>query len=264
MTYDSNLAESQQESLPEVYQFEWGGTIERFTSWPENITFLGNVFETAPIKRSGLNIDHEFSAVKMTINAPIIDAFARYIANTPIEATRVTVYRGLLSDMSDYIILFAGRVLNVSVKDLQAQASCESNTDILTFAYPRFMYQAYCNHEVFDSECGLDENIWKVSATVTISGADLISATFGGFSNGYFTNGRVIAGSDQRLITNHVTTTITLQVPFDDRVSDGDTVIVLPGCDGAASTCQNKFSNFTKFLGFPYIPSKNPVVWGIK
>ena len=37
-----------------------------------------------------------------------------------------------------------------------------------------------------------------------------------------------------------------------------------PGYDGSPATCVDKFDNLDNFVGFPYIPSKNPVVWGIK
>ena len=263
MTYDTNLAETEQVGLPEFYKLVYGGVTEYYTTWAKSLTFLGHVYTSAPLKRSGFSLDNEFNTVKLTIQAPVVEAFSRYISNQPIDPTIVTVYRVLKTDLADYVILFSGRVLRVSVKDRQASAQCEANSDILDFAWPRFMFQSYCNHDLFDTGCALGDGPFLVEGAVTINGAELTSAVLGGYANGYFTGGRAAYGSDERLITNHVGSVVTLQVPFDSRVSAGTVVNFYPGCDGSPDTCKNTFNNFTNFLGFPYIPSKNPVLWGI-
>jgi len=51
-------------------------------------------------------------------------------------------------------------------------------------------------------------------------------------------------------------------MPFDDEVV-GKQVIVYAGCDKTPQTCKNKFNNLQNFRGFPYIPVKNPVIWGV-
>ena len=264
MTYDTNLAETEQVGLPEFYKLTYGGVIEYYTTWNKNLTFLGNVYTTSPLKRGGLTFDNEFSTVSLSIQAPVVEAFSRYIANQPIDPTLVTVYRALKTDLTDYVIFFSGRVMLVSIKDRQVRAQCEANSDILDFAWPRFMYQSYCNHDLFDTECALGDGPYLVQGPVTISGSDLTSSVLGTYSNGYFTGGRAVYGGDERLITDHDGSTVTLHVPFDSRVAPGTIVDFYPGCDGSPETCKNTFGNFTNFLGFPYIPSKNPVLWGIK
>jgi len=263
MTYETNLAEVEQVGLPELYRLVYGPTTARYTSWSEDLTFLGEVYETAPLKRSGLSLDHELSAVRLSLQAPILDAFSRYIANQPIEPTSVTIYRALSDDLTQYAILFAGYVMTVSVKDRVARAECEANSAILDLSWPRFMYQSYCNHDLFDSGCALGDGAFLVQGAVTISGSDLTSAILGTFADGYFIGGRAAYGDDERMITNHVGSTVTLQVPFDDRVEAGTVVDFYPGCDGSPDTCRDTFNNFTNFLGFPYIPSSNPVIWGV-
>lgn len=265
MTYDTNLAETEQIGLPELYRLTYGGVVEYYTTWPKNLTFLGNVYQTAPLKRSGFSLDNEFNTVQLTIQAPVIEAFSRYIANQPIDPTLVVVYRALAIDLTDYVILFSGRVMRVSVKDRQAQAACEANSDILDFAWPRFMFQSYCNHDLFDSECALGDGSFLVQGVVTVSGSDLTSAILGTYADGYFTGGRAAVGTDERMITDHIGSTVTLHVPFDSRVESGVTEVdFYPGCDGSPDTCRDTFNNFTNFLGFPYVPSSNPVLWGIK
>ena len=66
------------------------------------------------------------------------------------------------------------------------------------------------------------------------------------------------------MITKHSKTEgcIYLHMPFDDEVV-GKQVIVYAGCDKTPQTCKNKFNNLQNFRGFPYIPVKNPVIWGV-
>ena len=50
-TYNENLAAQQQVGFPELYKFSFGNVTEYYTSWTENITFDGNIYRKAPIKR---------------------------------------------------------------------------------------------------------------------------------------------------------------------------------------------------------------------
>jgi len=263
MTLATEYPKAEMEAMPEMYDFEYGGTHERFTSWSQDLTFLGYTFHNAPIKRSGFSFDKEFTNVRVNINAPVTTGFERWISNAPLEPTVVTIYRGLKSDLTEYTILFSGWILNVGFKDQVASATCESNSGILNHVAPRIVYQSFCNHELFDSYCKLDDSLYEVPAVVTVSGAVLSSATFDSFDDDYFKMGRCRFGQDERLITDHTGADIALHMPFDASLVNGSSVIGLPGCDGSPDVCK-AFDNFDdNFLGFAYIPSKNPVIWGV-
>ena len=125
------------------------------------------------------------------------------------------------------------------------------------------IHQASCNYHVFDSGCKLDRILHVVSVPVTVSGSTIFNDVFDTYTDGHFVGGEVIYQDDARLITNHVGGLLTLHVPFSGEVFTGTTVDVYPGCDGLAPTCDTKFSNLSNFRGFPYIPNKNPAVWGV-
>jgi uncharacterized phage protein (TIGR02218 family) len=263
MTLADEYQKSEMEATPELYDLHYGSTHERYTSWSENITFQTNTYYTVPIKRSGFTLDKEFSNVKVSIYAPLTAGFEKFVANAPLEPTAITIYKALESDPDEYSILFAGWVMKVGFRDLIAHATCEASSMILNHETPRIVYQAYCNHELFDGGCGLNYLDYQVSATVTVSGATLSSATFDTYDDGYFAVGRCRFGNDERLITSHSGTDIELHMPFGDTLITGEEVYVYPGCDGSPATCK-AFNNFDDhFLGFPYIPSKNPVYWGV-
>ncbi len=265
MTYASEIGEQQQEAMPEFYEINSAGNFYYYTTYIEGLIFRGVAHEAASIKRSGFTQDTQFGKVDVNLTAPVADVFAQYIANLPIEPVSITIRRAIKSDLTDYILLFTGRVLSVTIKDLVATAKCEAQSSLLAARLPRIIYQAFCNHDVFDSGCSLGEVAWRVTATVSdISGYTIESSTFGTYADGYFTGGRVQHGTDHRLVTDHTGDILTLHLPFDARLAIGEEVFVLPGCDGSPETCRDKYSNLTNFLGMPYIPSHNPVIWGFK
>lgn len=265
MTYTTNLAKTQQEAIPELYEFHYGSIYDRYTSFSEDITFMGEAFTRAAIKRSGFTVDTEFGKVSMNIQTPIVPTLQTYIANQPVEKTTVTIYRALYDDLTDYRILFKGEVLRVSFKGQVCQAICEMQSHILGQRIPNIIYQSYCNHQVFDEGCSLDWSAWRALATITGVSADkYTSNTFGLQADGYYIGGQLIKDNDARYIINHVGNDVWVHVPFDERVDIGTELYILPGCDGAPATCISKFNNFTNWLGFAYIPSSNPVMWGFK
>jgi uncharacterized phage protein (TIGR02218 family) len=264
-TYSENLEFTEQGEIVELYVFEYGGVIERFTSFNEDIVFEGQTYSRATIRRTGFSQDTEFGRVTCSVQAPLLDSLKSYIANQPIEVTRITIYRALLSDTDEYRALFKGDIIRVSVKDSVAQASCESQSHILMQKIPNIIYQSYCNHQVFDGGCGLIDGGWRDDITINvISGSKYSSSNFGSKPDDYYTGGQLIHDNDARYITKHTGADVWVHVPFDSRVSVGTELYAIPGCDGSPDTCKNKFSNFSNWLGFPYIPSSNPVMWGFK
>lgn len=265
MTYDENLAKTQQEAIPELFTFHYGSIFDRYTSFPEDLTFQGELYKRAAIKRSGFSIDTEYGKISMTVQTPIVPTLQTYIANQPVEKTEVTVHRAVYGDLTDYRVLFTGDIQRVSFKGSVCQASCEMQSHILSQKIPNIIHQSYCNHQVFDSGCKLDDSLWRVESTISVISSDqYTSGAFAEYDDGYFTGGQLLFGNDARYIINHIGEDVWLHVPFDSRVTVGTVAYALPGCDGSPLTCKNKFDNFNRWLAFPYIPSSNPVMWGFK
>jgi hypothetical protein len=47
------------------------------------------------------------------------------------------------------------------------------------------------------------------------------------------------------------------------KILVGDNVTLTAGCDRTRATCVAKFNNLANFMGFPYIPTKNPYSSGL-
>lgn len=267
MTYNSNLQATEMEGFPELFYFFSGNRQDRVTSYSQDLTFLGAEYTARPIKRSRFTYDSNFSPVSVNIEAPLTDLFARYVANTPIEPTRVKIYRSVDSDLTDFRTIFTGTLRNIIMSARMAKATFDSKAKHLRTKIPRMIYQSFCNHNLFDSGCRLLESAFVETISVTLfnGGKTLRSSTFATHADGYYTNGRVVTTEgDERWIIAHAGQDITLQLAFDSRVTSGTIVNVLPGCDGNVDTCINKFNNHENFFGCPFIPSQNPVIYTVK
>lgn len=269
--YTDNLESTEMVSVPEFYLFQSGSTVERYTSYPSTLSFLGNNYIAATIKRGKLVKDTKFGVTKLNLTAPLTESMAKYIPNQPIEPMTITIYRSVIDDLTSYVIFFKGRVTNIQIRDKTVAAIVESKNRILLKKVPSIIYQSFCNHTVFDDGCALDEFAWKRKARVTGISTDGYTITYA-FTDGggtpaadYFRGGKAMLGTDLRLIVDNTDTDkITLQIPFDSRLTVGSEFDFYPGCDGDPSTCLNKFNNLTNLLAMPYIPSTNPVLWGFK
>jgi len=237
MSYETNRTATQQESTPELFELQTGNTYERYTSYRTDVTFQGFTYTAASISRGNISTDVEFGTIKVRVKSIITPTLAQYIANQPTEPTSLTIYRMLTSDATEYVVVFTGQIQSVAFSGNQAEAVCQRKDKYLSKRLPDIVYQSFCNHDVYDDDCGLNSGLWVVSATLTsVSGSTLVSPDFAATGSGYLTNGWIQAGTDMRLVTAHTGDTVTIQIPFDARVYAGITVDAYPGCDGDPST----------------------------
>lgn len=266
--YEDNLQATQQSAMPEFYVFTAGATVERYTTFSRSLNFLGQEFVPASIKRSGISYDTKFGEVRLNITTPITANMAKYIPNTPIEPVEVIVYRSHIDYLAQYEVFFKGKIKTVQFERKQASAQCVSSNKFLTTKIPTIIYQAFCNHDVYDDGCQVDPFAHVRTCNIVAindNGRNLeVQITAGdSWLDGDMRGGKINFGTDIRFITGHLSAyVLQLHVPFDGRLQVGSQVYVYPGCDGNPETCRDVFNNLDNFLGMPYIPSKNPVVWG--
>lgn len=267
MTLDTNKTARQQEPMPELYEFVSGSSWSRYTSHTEDLTFNSEVFRASPIKRSGVSYDTNFGNVVVNITAPLLDTLNAHIANQPIETVTVNIYRALYSDLTDWEVFFQGTIRTVTIENKVARAAVEASSEILRSKVPVIIFQSECNWDLADGNCLIDYYSFMVESAVnSISTVEYEMTGLGAYADDYFTGGVATYGSDTRLITHweQATQIAKLQIPFDARVQVGTILEMLPGCNGHPDTCKDKFDNFDRYLGMPYIPTTNPVMWGFR
>ena len=261
---DANLSGPELNEYAEVFDFDDGDTISRYTSYHMPIVFGGFQYKPAHIKRDTITRNTTFEAVTCKITAPLEEKLTRYIANYPVIPTSVKVVRGLVSSFdSQSMVIFAGTIKSVQIEGVYALAECTALGSVLDAVWPRDIHSSFCQNTLFDSRCGLAAPNYQLNFTVqslTAKGG-LISTDIG--SNGsLYTGGYVVYLRDFRWITLGENNTFNLHVPFDSSVGAGTVLKAYQGCSKSAVDCKNKFNNISNFNGCPYIPSDNPVLWG--
>lgn len=147
---------------------------------------------------------------------------------------------------------------------------------------PRLLIQHGCNHRLFDSLCGLSRSAWIFTASVvSASGPQVTIGSItrpGGLPAGFgfehwFAWGMLERSSGEQIIIADSAAlaggqiTLSLLSPPEEPLAAGETITLLPNCDGLPSTCQaydaasnptGKFDNWANFGGFPYLPALNP------
>jgi len=261
--YSGYDAEANQ--FAELYEFYFpGGKVYYYTSFYKDIEYNYQIYSAVPMKRGRIEgYVNMFHSDKLEITSRPTKALREYVSNSTLLYVKVLIFKLDLAS-GERKLIFAGTGRGVSMKDDFISLSLSPISSVFDFKIPKFIYQTFCNNILFDKRCGLARYEFEVKTSVIMnSDGSLTASAFSEKPDGWFTGGFVSYEDEYRLITNHSGDTIYLQAPFNTDIT-GKIVRAYPGCDGSPSTCKNKFNNLDNFTGFPYIPSDNPVVWGIK
>ena len=263
MTY-TTLETSAQSGRPvELYEFINGATAYRYTSADGDVVYGGNTYTAAPIARGAVEATSETARLALEITCardiPVLDLFALM----PPENVVALTLRRLHAGDGEAIILWMGRVLNVTWNTASAKIHCESVYTSLKRTGLRRLYQKNCPLGLYGPVCNLDRTNFDLSRTVaTISGVTIVVTTMAGYADGYFAGGyleweRTTGVFERRMIRSHVGTAITVSFPIPGLVTSA-AVVLYPGCDHTLATCDGKFANRLNYGGQPYYPDKNP------
>jgi uncharacterized phage protein (TIGR02218 family) len=271
MSYDAK--ESGTEGAPfELYQFSTADYTWRYTSAPEDIIFKGARFTAEIISRTNTTASAEVKGGHITVNLPkdnpIAALFISFIPSTPLA---LVIYRGHYGESeSETKVAFTGRTLLARFStDDKCQLECAPDTEVLRRQIGTALFQRQCNHVLFDRGCSVDNAFWKIPGLVAAIAPDGITLTINacaGKSNGWFNWGFIEKGYARRMILTHTGSQIVLINPMQGLVV-GDTVLVYAGCDrtyNGPQGCVQKFNNGVNFMGWEWIPKKNPFSGGLE
>jgi uncharacterized phage protein (TIGR02218 family) len=260
-TYIAN-EEAEKRKPVEIYKIWLDSESEYwyYTSGDVAVTYDGNSYTPAQLKRSLVKYDSDLEVTSMTISASYLnDSVVDYLVQNPIEIVWISLMKLHRSDLTEADVIFIGQIKTVAFKGGDAQINCVGFEHFLKKTIPTWRYQLTCNHTVFDSGCGLTKATYKTTETITLSadGLTLTGTAFGTKADGYFIGGEVVFGYESRPIVYHVDTVIKIAYAFLE-LETSDSVDAYPGCDGRPETCKDTFSNIINRLGFETTPQENP------
>lgn len=126
---------------------------------------------------------------------------------------------------------------------------------------PKRIYQTGCNWSFCDNSCGLDLGTYQVTTTLTAdSDGETLACTHGRavdyFNPGYIQITSGDYNGEYRPILTNDTSSVTCRVSFGHTIPSGTSVLIQQLCPKIPDACENTYSNYSEYGGFPFIPTK--------
>lgn len=247
----------------ELFVFEYRGEFYRYTSSDREVTSNGEEYIPLTIKRSDLQASSEQAKKELTIDCtvefPIVDFFKLL---TP-QNIKFTLFETLRSDPDNVHQLYNGILKSCVITGSTAKLTAQPFSGLLTRDICRYSYSTLCNHNLYGEGCGLNIEDHTFDFEVLSVESDGITINFttqlpvGNFVNGVM---RLDSG-EARMVIEEVGSGLKVISPF-ENINTGDLVRVSLGCDRTVSACKG-FNNYDNYLGFRYIPNRNPYINGL-
>lgn len=250
------------------------GDVLRYTNYDFDLIVAGNVYssEGPIISREGISLSLGIEVDNLSIlidctddnkwnGINVVQAFHNgQLDGARFKLERIFMDTNTPTDTSaDTIKLFEGRIIEPELDRNSIQASVASDMDELNVQMPRNLYQPSCTNTLFDSACGLSRQNFMVPTLIESGSTAARLLCQVNHPQGWFTQGVVefLEGGNiglKRTIRMHESGILLLTLPLLEVPQTGQRINVYPGCDKRLETCQNRFSNFSRFRGAPFIP----------
>lgn len=264
-------------TLQELYLFNAMGQRWTYTSGDTPVTYLGDVYEPAPIGRGAIEQTQDINRSDLQIKvARDNDMGLLHLRYAPDSVTAVTVF--VREEDGEFGVAWKGRVTGARADGSEITLICENVQTALRQPGLRARYQKGCRHAVYNRGCRLDPEDFAEPGVITAYDGKLTLTVPGAAArqNGWFLGGMVrTPDGSLRMITRHAGSQIVITRPVQGLAAilsnsgyglgygvhyGGPVARLYPGCDRIRSTCHAKFNNVVNFGGFPWIPgaSNNP------
>jgi len=250
----------------ELYTFKYNEELYQYHSGkgPVLLVVGEGTFSPQPIGRKEFSRTFTDDDNTITLPADLDPAPAyRYLNPTTLVEVEVKSY-------PDLRILFTGVVAACKFKaeTITAEFKVQGKYTLNDGIIPIRTFGTSCSWALFGTNCGVDKSLFgntmpSTQPQVSPDGYSMVDTSFATFPDGYFAGGYLETNPavQYQYILSHTGNTIHFLVPF-NLAHIGNTISVFAGCDKTAATCTERFDNFSRFSGFPYIPEKNPVTEG--
>lgn len=260
------------------------GVVVRYTSADLDIAYGGQTYSAqGPLIRrgtvrvvKGLEVD----TLDLTVSASASNSahtlegapFIQAALKGSLDGATVLLQRAFMADWGSapagVVVLFSGRVSDVSGSRTEARVVVKSDIELLNIRMPRNLYQAPCLHTVYDSGCAASKSAKQVLGRCFTSPAGSDGRWLksnrteptGWFNQGVLTFTSGVNMGVKRTVKTYSGGLFYFALPLPRPPAAGDSFLVYPGCDKTQATCQAKFNNLARFRGYPYIPIPETVI----
>lgn len=251
-------------------------TVHRYTSFERALTAAGQTWDAWPAEHSEIRQALALDRDELTLRMRYAEPLSQFIPGRHDAVLRLAIYRCTVSGSvgSTVVQVFGGEATGCRMDGVVASVTFAGANALFGRRVPRYLVQRGCNYRLFEARCGLVLADWDLTATVfAVSGAAVTLESFtpsgsvpvgwGGahwFALGYLeraSGGRALI-VDSAAKDGSGRVLLTLLAETAPAIAIGESVTVVPGCDGDFATCQAKFANSARHGGFPWIPDKHP------
>jgi hypothetical protein len=264
MTLDT-IERSTHDGTPvEFFEFTYGSVSWHWTNAETALSLLSFAWLPTQISRSNLKETDERSSRDLTVFVPRDNPLAAaLLAGTIGMDVQVRIYVSHRTIVGGDLV-WQGQVSGVSAQGSQAQILCRGINAFTDRPVPRLAISRTCPLMLYEPLCGVVRSTYTHAATVvsivgrdvTVSGAPNLDSGEPDFDATYYVAGTLQMGNDIGFIEAQDEDVLTLMNAV--SLSPGDAVQLSAGCDRTFTTCRARFANSNRFLGFPFLPLKNP------
>lgn len=255
-----------------LYEFTINGVVTRYCNYGVNVSANAVTWTAENISDDGVEAALEVIGSPITIRIRTGNnshLAIKWIDRLNMQNADVKIYESDADSLSFDAAapVYSGRIEKVNYEtEGLVLLECSSIFRFAEKRVPAIQIQRTCNHRTYDANCGLVEATFTTTGTISAISASpaYVEATaFGtkvtatGDAN-WFALGKVTVGTEVRLCTGtNGANRLYLNFPFKNAIV-GNTVAATAGDNKRVGTCNSKFNNLPNFLGWPYVPSRNP------
>lgn len=248
------------------------GSVLRFTSFDVSLSFGGNTWSASgPVIERGNTrtvIGLEVDTLELRISPKDTDlvgaqSWFQAACSGALDGATLILQRAFIEaapTVVGMLKMFVGDVAPITIDRMTIAMTCNSPLQLLNTKLPRNLYQAGCQHTLFDSGCALSSAAFAVTGTVTGAATRTGFTASMGNPDGWFDlgslqfTGGALAGT-RRSVKRWSGGAIALLNPLPAAPAITDAFTVWPGCDRSKATCESaKFNNLVNFKGYPFVP----------
>lgn len=141
-----------------LYEFVVSGTTVRFCQSDVNIVFGGNTYTACAISHEAIKQDTETRAAETKVTIENVSrTFSNYLVNNVDlrmgTCTIKQVFRNLLSDSDNYVVLFSGYMDSPEISTTKCSVTVKSKIGELSRTVPYANYSATCRYRFNSTYC---------------------------------------------------------------------------------------------------------------
>ena len=267
-----------------VWLYKWtaSGTTYRHTANSTDVARDVNADGTtetwtavAGLTHSAPEQTNDNNAGNITVTLPRDNSVATiYQSGVPTGNVGLAIYAYHRGDTGTQTA-WSGYARPVSYQASNAIFNCQPVLFLIDRAGLYYDYGNTCNNQLYGSVCGIDKNStsttgsgyqYRNDITVSTLSTDGQVTTTGctGRADGFFNGGFALStGGEYRMVSAHTSTGILFLHAF-ESLSTGDSLTMYRGCSRLVSVCETNFSNLANFVGFPFVPDRDPHTQGLR